>query len=51
MSLLGRARAAVALEERATAEQYYDQLLQLWRNADANLEPFVDARREAARLH
>ena len=51
MSLLGRARAAVALEERATAEQFFDQLLQLWRNADANLEPFVEARREAARLH
>jgi tetratricopeptide (TPR) repeat protein len=51
MSLLGRARAAVAISEHATAEQYYNQLQELWRNADANLEPLVEARREAARLH
>jgi hypothetical protein len=51
MALLGRARAAVAIGERATAEQYYNELVALWGNADANLEPLVDARREAARLH
>jgi tetratricopeptide (TPR) repeat protein len=51
MSLLGRARAAVAVGERAAAEQYYNQLFELWRGADGNLEPLVEARREAARLH
>jgi len=51
MSLLGRARAAAAVSERATAEQYYNQLFELWRSADQNLEPLSEARREAARLH
>jgi tetratricopeptide (TPR) repeat protein len=51
MSLLGRARAAAAVSERATAEQYYNQLFELWRSADRTLEPLVEARREAARLH
>jgi eukaryotic-like serine/threonine-protein kinase len=51
MSLLGRARAAVAAGEGAIAEQYYSQLFQLWRGADKDLEPLVEARREAARLH
>jgi len=51
MALLERARAAVAVGERASAEQYYNQLFELWRNADADLEPLVAARREAARLH
>jgi tetratricopeptide (TPR) repeat protein/predicted Ser/Thr protein kinase len=51
MALLGRARAAVAAGERATAEQYYEQLFEVWRNADPDLEPLVEARREAARLH
>jgi len=51
MSLLGRARAAAAVNERATAEQYYEQLFDLWRTADRNLEPLVEARREASQLH
>ena len=51
MSLLGRARAAVAAGEGANAEQYYAQLFELWRGADKDLEPLVEARREAARLH
>ena len=51
MALLGRARAAMAASERATAEQYYNQLFELWRSADQNLEPLIEARREAARLH
>jgi tetratricopeptide (TPR) repeat protein/predicted Ser/Thr protein kinase len=51
MSLLGRARVAVAAGDRASAEQYYEQLFQLWRGADNDLEPLVEARREAARLH
>lgn len=51
MSLLGRARAAAATDEGATAEQYYNQLFELWRTADRALEPLVEARREAQRLH
>jgi tetratricopeptide (TPR) repeat protein/predicted Ser/Thr protein kinase len=50
MSLLGRARAASAAGDAATARQYYERLFELWRNADKNLEPLVEARREAARL-
>jgi eukaryotic-like serine/threonine-protein kinase len=51
MSLLGRARAAVATKDGAVAEQYYAQLFEVWRAADKDLEPLVEARREAARLH
>jgi hypothetical protein len=51
MALLGRARAAVALGENAMAEQYYAQLFDLWHAADKDLEPLVEARREAGRLH
>ena len=51
MALLGRARAAVAAGDTAAAEQYYQQLFTVWRRADRDLEPLVEARREAARLH
>jgi eukaryotic-like serine/threonine-protein kinase len=51
MALIARARVAVAAGDFASAEQYYQRLFELWRNADADLEPLVEARREAARLH
>jgi len=51
MALLGRARAAVASGERATAEEYYKLLFDLWNDADRDLEPLVEARREASALH
>ena len=51
MSLLGRARAASAAGERSTAEQYYGQLFEMWRDADKDLEPLVEATREALLLH
>ena len=51
MALLGRARAAVTAGDRATAETYYTQLFELWRGADKDLEPLVEATRETARLH
>jgi eukaryotic-like serine/threonine-protein kinase len=51
MALLGRARAATAAGARAAAERYYAQLFDLWRNADKDLEPLVQAQREALQLH
>ena len=51
MSLLGRARAAVASGDRSAAERYYGQLFEVWRGADKDLEPLVEATREALRLH
>jgi hypothetical protein len=51
MSLLGRARAASAAGDRGAAEQYYAQLFEVWRNADKDLEPLVEATREALLLH
>ncbi len=51
MSLLGRARVAAAAGDAAAAEQYYQQLFTVWRDADRDLQPLVEARREAARLH
>jgi hypothetical protein len=51
MALLGRARAAVAAGDTAAGEQYYEQLFNVWRNADRDLEPLVAARRDAAKLH
>jgi len=51
MALLSRARVAVATGDGAAAEQYYQQLFTVWRDADKDLEPLIEARREAARLH
>ena len=51
MSLLWRARAAVAAGDRAGAERYYALLFELWRGADTDLEPLVEANREALLLH
>ena len=51
MALLARARLAVASGDNAVAEDYYGQLFTVWQAADADLEPLVEARREAARLH
>jgi hypothetical protein len=51
MALLGRARAAAAAGERSTAERYYGQLFDVWRDADKDLEPLVEATREALLLH
>ena len=51
MALIGRARVAVAAGDSAAAEQYYQQLFTVWRNADRDLEPLVEARRQAERLH
>ena len=43
MALLGRARAAVASGDTGAAERYYAQLFELWRGADKDLEPLVEA--------
>jgi len=51
MALLGRARAAVASGARGAAEGYYAELFDLWRGADKDLEPLVQAQREALQLH
>jgi hypothetical protein len=51
MSLLGRARTAVAMGDTAAAEQDYQALFEVWKGADADLQPLAEARREAARLH
>jgi len=50
MSHLGRARAAVLIDDRDTARKSYDAFFDVWRNADPDLTPLRDARREYARL-
>ncbi len=50
MALLGRARAATAAGEPEAAKRYYAMLLDLWKSGDADLQPLIEARREAARL-
>ena len=51
MSLLWRARAAAAAGDRGGAERYYALLFEVWRGADTDLEPLVEANREALLLH
>jgi Tfp pilus assembly protein PilF/predicted Ser/Thr protein kinase len=51
MSLLGRARAAAAKGDAAAAEQDYQVLFEVWKAADRDLQPLIEARREVARLH
>jgi hypothetical protein len=48
---LGTARAATLAGETGKARQAYDAFLALWRDADANLAPLLEARTERARLH
>jgi eukaryotic-like serine/threonine-protein kinase len=50
LALLGRARAAAMTGDIATAGTAYREVLDVWRDADANLQPFKDARKEQARL-
>ena len=50
MALLGRARASAAAGDPATARKYYEDFFAFWKEADADLEPLVQARREFARL-
>jgi hypothetical protein len=47
--LLGTARAQ-AQTDPAAAARTYEQLLQLWKNADADFIPAQEARREQAAL-
>jgi hypothetical protein len=50
LALLGRARAAAMTGDIARAGTAYREVLDVWRDADANLQPFEDARKEQARL-
>jgi len=49
LCLLGTARAQTQID-RAAATRSYEQLLQLWKNADADFIPAQEARRELAAL-
>ncbi len=49
LCLLGTARAQ-AQTDPAAASRTYDQLLQIWKNADADFIPAQEARREQAAL-
>jgi tetratricopeptide (TPR) repeat protein len=48
---LGVARAAMLLRDPGTARTSYASMLDLWKDADSNLAPLSDARREQASLH
>jgi tetratricopeptide (TPR) repeat protein len=50
LAFLGRARATAMTGDLVTARASYKDLLDLWRDADADLQPFQDARQELARL-
>jgi hypothetical protein len=50
MALLGRARAEAAADNPETAAQVYQTLFEVWKGAEKDLQPLVEARREAARL-
>jgi hypothetical protein len=50
MALLGRARAAASAGDPETAKRYYAMLLDLWKAADPDVQPLIEARREVARL-
>ncbi len=48
---LGLARALASSGDRAGARQAYDTFLSLWKDADSDLLPLKEARRELAGLH
>ena len=48
---LGLARAQASGGDAAGARRSYGAFFALWKDADATLQPLVDARREFARLH
>jgi hypothetical protein len=48
--VLGKARVARRLGDEAGARAAYATLFDLWKEADANLLPLVEARREAREL-
>jgi tetratricopeptide (TPR) repeat protein len=50
MALLGQARAHAAAGNAAMATAAYEKLFDLWKGAEKDLEPLIEARREAARL-
>jgi hypothetical protein len=50
LSHLLLARAAVRAEDLSLARQEYAVFLDLWKNADGDLAPLIDARQEYARL-
>ena len=45
-----RARAAAQSGDAALARRHYETFFDLWKDADADLQPLVDARREYAAL-
>ena len=47
---LGLARAAMLTNDPAAARTSYGDMLGIWKDADANLAPLKDARREQASL-
>ena len=49
LCLLGTARAQAMLD-KAAATKRYTQLLDIWKNADADFPPAQEARRELAAL-
>jgi hypothetical protein len=50
MSHLWLARAAARAGDRTLAAREYSAFLALWKDADRDLRPVIDARREYARL-
>jgi len=51
LSHLWLARAAARAGDEMLARQEYDAFLTHWKNADVDLGPLVEARRELARLN
>jgi hypothetical protein len=49
LSLLGTARARAQFD-KAAAIKSYQQLLQIWKNADSDFGPAVEAKKELAEL-
>jgi hypothetical protein len=47
---LGLGRALASAGDRAGARKAYDAFLEFWKDADADLQPLKDARRERAGL-
>jgi hypothetical protein len=45
MAKLTRARLAERLQDKATAIQYYQRVLDTWRHADPELRPYVQEAR------
>jgi tetratricopeptide (TPR) repeat protein len=50
LAQLGLARAAALANDLKTARTAYDRMLTLWKEADSNLDPLEQARREQSRL-